>query len=306
MDLSERDRKAIAYTKDSALLEGDVLVVIKYPNGQPGFDANGFQLQELLRVHSHKLRATNSVVFIKKLEDKWLLHRAAKRAGVLMNTLPEGIDYVIDLTPPEEGDDALELTANLCCSPGIRSWHTAQSRLGVAKTLVGGKDESSQRRPISQPTSPTKPKVVDGNRDAQVLELSTAVTSITNGETTGSQSYAVISDQRANNLSTAFDLPATRLDNMVEEEALHADDVKEATELLDAKFGAQHLGGEVLEYCPIRHRAAIERLLQVIEGKEPRLDSATKVWTLAVLGKYFDCASTVVSTLDFQTHSANN
>lgn len=52
---------------------------------------------------------------------------------------------------------------------------------------------------------------------------------------------------------------------------------------------------EVLEYCPIRHRAGIERLLQFIEGKHPRLDSAPKVWTLFVLAKYFDCTNVVVS-----------
>jgi hypothetical protein len=52
---------------------------------------------------------------------------------------------------------------------------------------------------------------------------------------------------------------------------------------------------EPLEYCPIRHRTGIERLLQVIEGKDPRLDSAPKVWTLVTLAKYFGCAKVVVS-----------
>ena len=49
------------------------------------------------------------------------------------------------------------------------------------------------------------------------------------------------------------------------------------------------------EYCPLRHRAAIEKLLQVIEGKDPKLDSAPKVWTLVGVAKYFDCTQTVVS-----------
>lgn len=50
----------------------------------------------------------------------------------------------------------------------------------------------------------------------------------------------------------------------------------------------------VPEYCPIRHRAGIGRLLRVLEGKDPRLDSAPKVWTLFVLAKYFDCTAAVV------------
>jgi hypothetical protein len=52
---------------------------------------------------------------------------------------------------------------------------------------------------------------------------------------------------------------------------------------------------EIPEYCPIRHRAGIERLLRIIEGRDPRLDSAPKILTLAVLGKYFDCTHVVVS-----------
>ena len=132
MDIGERDQFAIDYTKHSALLEGDTLVIIKYPNNQPAYDAYGFQLKDLHRVHSEKLLATNSKVFKEKIESTWLQHRAAKRAGVL-NNLPEGIRFVIDLTPPEEGEEALQLTAELCCSEGIREWHTAQLRLGVAR-----------------------------------------------------------------------------------------------------------------------------------------------------------------------------
>lgn len=52
---------------------------------------------------------------------------------------------------------------------------------------------------------------------------------------------------------------------------------------------------EALEYSPIRHRTGIERLLQAIEGKNPRLDSAPKVWTLVVLADHFGCAKVVVS-----------
>mgnify|MGYP001333253467 CR=1 FL=1 len=51
---------------------------------------------------------------------------------------------------------------------------------------------------------------------------------------------------------------------------------------------------DTLDYCPIRHRTGIERLLQIIEGKDPRLDSAPKVWTLAVLAKHFECHNAVV------------
>lgn len=40
-----------------------------------------------------------------------------------------------------------------------------------------------------------------------------------------------------------------------------------------------------LEYCPVRHRAAIERVLSALHGKDPVLDSAPKVWTTFAVAK---------------------
>jgi hypothetical protein len=294
MNISQRDQNAIAYSKHSALLEGDVLVLIRYPNNQPAFDASGFQLSNTHRVHSANLLATGSAFFKSKLDDEWQNHRTIKRAG-LLNNLPTGIKYVIDLTPPEEGDDALALTADLSCSAGVRYWFTAQSRLGVAKSLVSGKDETTIRQgSVSQPSSPIK-----SDNDLGVSELSTGVTAILSGEATGNQFRGIIPDQGRIASSAMFELPINQEEDdglSYKKEVSFDDEVTEVTELLDEKMAIQRLGEEVLDYCPVRHRAGIERVLQVIEGKDPRLDSAPKVWTLAVLGKYFDCASSVVST----------
>lgn len=43
-----------------------------------------------------------------------------------------------------------------------------------------------------------------------------------------------------------------------------------------------------LEYSPVRHRSAIERVLSALQGKDPLLDSATKVWTTFAVAKNFD------------------
>ena len=40
-----------------------------------------------------------------------------------------------------------------------------------------------------------------------------------------------------------------------------------------------------LEYSPVRHRSAIERVLSALQGKDPILDSATKVWTTFAVAK---------------------
>ena len=46
-----------------------------------------------------------------------------------------------------------------------------------------------------------------------------------------------------------------------------------------------------LDYSPIRHRACIERILHALEGLDPRLDSAPKLWTFFALAKVFDVAT---------------
>lgn len=43
-----------------------------------------------------------------------------------------------------------------------------------------------------------------------------------------------------------------------------------------------------LEYSPVRHRSAIERVLSALQGMDPLLDSATKVWTTFAVAKNLD------------------
>jgi hypothetical protein len=44
------------------------------------------------------------------------------------------------------------------------------------------------------------------------------------------------------------------------------------------------------EYSVLRHCSAIERLLHAIQGNDPKLDSAPKVWTFFAVARYFGCA----------------
>lgn len=46
----------------------------------------------------------------------------------------------------------------------------------------------------------------------------------------------------------------------------------------------------VPEYCAVRHRSGLERLLNALAGNDPKLDSAPKVWTYFALADYFGCA----------------
>ncbi|RXG49805.1 hypothetical protein VDGE_00473 [Verticillium dahliae] len=48
------------------------------------------------------------------------------------------------------------------------------------------------------------------------------------------------------------------------------------------------------DYCPIRHRICILRLLYLIEGKHVLLDSAPRVWTMIAISKIFGCLGLMV------------
>ncbi|KAL8834272.1 MAG: hypothetical protein Q9170_003817 [Blastenia crenularia] len=63
------------------------------------------------------------------------------RRRKLKDKLPAHIKYVIDLTPPTEGDEAAWLTSELCCMDGLRNWSQGELRWQISKTLVGGWDE---------------------------------------------------------------------------------------------------------------------------------------------------------------------
>jgi hypothetical protein len=274
-DLAKRDREAVAYSK-ALLVEGDTLVYITYPGDSKCFDSTGFEISGAPhRVHSSRLLATGSKVFAKLLSptNQYRIVRRKKLVG----NLPTGIKYVLDLTPPDEGDEAVQLTSELSCSLGIRLWYTAAQRCGISHNLVGGEDEVIDPRNVTSYGAPITSALLNvPEYDACCL---------------GSISNQAVND----------DPPSTSWESLetVRQNREIADAVRMSLEELSkskAKNAIKSDPTSVPEYCPIRHRAGIGRLLRVLEGKDPRLDSAPKVWSLFVLAKYFDCTAAVVSS----------
>lgn len=261
-----RDSNAVQYSK-SQLHEGDTLVVVRFPNNTPVYDAiDGFQLSDRHRVHSTKLKAA-SPEFKRLLEDQWQQHRAQRR-NKLVGKLPKGISYVLDLTPPEEGEEALNLTADLCCSLGLRQWYKTEfTECKVAHGMVGGQDETT-----AVPMEKIDQQLFDPSNEAAVQEAS-------------EQHRVPLKRAGGEDEERILQATIATSKRMYDEIASQKNSSTTITEGKET---------ECLEYCPIRHRTGIERLLQVIEGKDPRLDSAPKVWTLAVLASYFKCPSVVV------------
>ncbi len=327
---------AVEYSR-SLLNEGDTLVFIDYPGNRNAYDASGFPLKKTHRVHSDNLLATGSKVFTKLLSE-WEQHKARRRKGYLRD-LPPGVKFILDLTPPGEGEEALDLTTNLSCSPGVLKWKEVAMLHGVPPSLVGGKDEvmisqgqglSDEQPPIFSDTSlsecgdvteiipdlpapPVRHESISSGKKPSTnasnlppIPHDPGSTSSTTMESQqdpqfireGTSGQHLVSYPWGENTRTQVEVPA---DSTTVPTLFHnmRDRITEQTSGVDK--GSDHFKGQpddeekLLDYCPIRHRAGIERLLQVIEGKSPRLDSAPKVWTLVMLAKHFDCTSAVVS-----------
>ncbi|MCJ1252253.1 hypothetical protein MMC24_000057 [Lignoscripta atroalba] len=204
---------------------GDTYIYIDPPPRQPEQDYNSYQRSAArnaapLRVHKQKFLALNSS-FFEKAFGYTAQHRILRRRG-LVGKLPPGVKYVLDLTPPTEGEEAVYITTQLCCSEGVRKWFMAGQRWHISKTLIGGREEFAPNLQNKKP------------------------------------SQELASPDRGS---------------------------KAARKSVDGD-GAQPL--IPLEYSPIRHRCAIERVVTAIEGHDPQLDSAPKVWTTFAVAKYFE------------------
>ncbi|KAL0639757.1 hypothetical protein Q9L58_001072 [Maublancomyces gigas] len=74
-----------------------------------------------LRCSSQKLLATGSPV-LEKLLGPTCQFRLLRRKNLLKLGLPMGIKFVVDLSPPEEGDEAVEMIEKLWCPDEILLW----------------------------------------------------------------------------------------------------------------------------------------------------------------------------------------
>ncbi|OQE20114.1 hypothetical protein PENFLA_c017G04706 [Penicillium flavigenum] len=106
------------------------------------------------RIHSERLLATGSAYF-KRLFNPKIQTRVQKRRG-LTGKLPDGIQYVLDLTPPTLDEDAVIFLTELSCPMSIRTWASKQRMWSLPWSCVGGQDELESVEQLTQPptTSP--------------------------------------------------------------------------------------------------------------------------------------------------------
>ena len=211
---------------------GDTYVFIDAPPKQPEQDLFSYQnycerSRVPIIIKSSTLGALKSPVF-DKLLGPTSQYRVKRRRGLIGN-LPDS-NYVLDLTPSTEGDDAVHLLTQMCCPESVRKWRIAGNLWPISTTLIDGQEDFSSKFDT------------------------------TNG-------YSSSSAKRV----------LARLGNL---DSLD----KEMHLLLKENEAATSLS---VEYSPILHRSAINRLLHAVSNIDPGLDSASKVWTISVLAAEF-------------------
>ncbi|KFA51652.1 hypothetical protein S40293_02796 [Stachybotrys chartarum IBT 40293] len=262
------------------LIEGDTLIIIDYgsdpKNSQGRTDCFGMSYRsQQFRVHSANLRATGSSKFLDMLKPSYQFRVLRRRK--LVNKLPQGVDYVLDLTPPSEGDELVFQMTELSLTPGIIKWWSASMLHQFQPALTSGHDDicicridpSSADLPkppdiVPQTPAPEPaPEAIDANKE----------TNVTNNETKEAGQNDSFKPQ--------FPIPPTAASLLRSKEA----GINQVYETPKYR--------EIPDYCPVRHRNNIIRLLMLIEGTNIALNSASRVWTLVALAKIFDCPNVI-------------
>lgn len=151
--------------------DGDTWVFIDPSAKQPEqtdlmYHAYVQRYEKPLSIRSATLTKLQSSFFNERLGSSFQ-YRTIRRRG-LKNRLPPQIKYVLDLTPPTEGDEAAWLMSELCCVEGVRSWSQAGARWKVSKTLVGGHDEFTS--PTAEAGNTSQPPEVSPVRHRACIE----------------------------------------------------------------------------------------------------------------------------------------
>lgn len=129
------------------------------------------------RVHSEKLLSTGSAYLTRLFHPRWQ-KRVAKQRGFHQGSLPQGIKYLLDLTPPILEEDAVILLTEVSCPSGIRTWASQTLLWQLPASCVGGKDicepvdNAITSYPSSPPpTSPTEEDIEAPPKDLGFVDL---------------------------------------------------------------------------------------------------------------------------------------
>lgn len=244
------------------LKHGDTLVIIDFPQVRNRAPTDCFGIawsSTYFRVSSKKLDSTGSAKFASLRRDfgTRALQKARKR-DITAEYL-EGVKYIMDLTPDAEGDDIAYQMTELSLTPGIIDWWKAVEKHGVDDDTAGGHDDVCSCWTTEERKAPVPRPGYNYTRTDTWSE-----------DGGGGVVYVFTVKHKG--------LAAKLRDNRPPE------------------IPATPAYRRIPDYCPIRHRLNIIRLLLLIEDKTRRvtLDSAPRLWTLVAVSKIFECPMVVV------------
>ncbi|OKL59415.1 hypothetical protein UA08_05200 [Talaromyces atroroseus] len=240
------------------------------------------------RVHSRKLLSTGSDV-LKDLFQPRKQARARKRYG-LTREMPPGVKYAIDLTPPSEGDEAVIFMTELSCPMGVRRWFELQSLWQLPAICVGGQDEV-EWLPVPRVEVKREPIVISASDDNEKIK-----------DLANSGDMKKNEPQRKSNpppppriLNWRGNLPTLRADSdqAPSDPAKQQHETENTSTQRDSEVSEalRRFPGLPLDYSPARHRTCLERVLHALEGLDPKLDTAPKLWTFFALAKLLQVAT---------------
>lgn len=271
-DEAETARRFALYSLHNSrneLWTGDTLVLIDFPPNvkHTPTDCFGIAWTSIkVRVSSEKLDATGSAKFasLRKVFGGRAMQKAQKHG--LTDADLKGVKYIMDLTPAHEGDDLVFQMMELSLSPGITHWWTAVKKHGVPNDIAGGHDDVCTCWMPSGGVEMDTPLLSDTIKDYCITRSTPEDESLT--------------------AAPVFTLAHAG-------RGLKVQKMKQDGKTEAASFPPYR---NIPDYCPIRHRLNILRLLYIIESKPITIDSAPRLWTLFALAKIFDCIHLVVST----------
>ncbi|CAG9997862.1 unnamed protein product [Clonostachys byssicola] len=215
-------------------------------------------------VHSSNLFALSDSKFPQMLDNAIYQARVKRRRKPTEDQL-QGVKYLLDLTPPTEGDDLVFQISELSLTPGIIKYWSAKALFSIDQELVTGHDDvcpcSSDQVSIPIP-SPT-------------LEIS--------------QDPAKQDDD---GISPTFvqNIPQKMISVTIPPSVSDMEILKEKGQdtLMDPPNHYQ-----IPDYCVIRHCHSIIRFMLMIEGVNVNLNSAARVWSMVAISKIFEAPSVI-------------
>ncbi|KZL88296.1 hypothetical protein CI238_01143 [Colletotrichum incanum] len=276
----------ILHDIQSELHEGDTLIFVDFPTtSKPSESVDCFFYawnSVQFRMHSGKLLGTGSSKFAEMLNPTYQFR--IRRRRKLVNRLPEGVKYVLDLTPPSEGDELVFQMTEVSLTPGIINWWTAYDKHDVDDFIVSGHDD------ICFCWRDRKPDEAD-DLDSTIEKAPAAEA---NRDQTQRRDFIM---DRATEWAISQSLRETMPENARPRQRLYTSTKGLAAKVLEkiskgdftSELGPAYR--QIPDYCPVRHRVNILRLMCLIAGKQVLVDSAPRVWTLVAVSKILDCTS---------------